>query len=292
MLALGLACTLAVTPALSAGLKLPSALSVIEADAFAGTDLTGVTELTLPKVELTDENDAFAGLTGLRLVNDPGNISGIEALSIPWDNGNPILLVTGEESPGAAFALASGIDFKTPGTVYRALVIGNTYPNSSNSLQGPDRDAQSVASMLKGFGSTPFRTTVRYNLTRAQMLSAISATFAGAKSSDVSLFYYSGHGGYNTGALVGTDNGLLHPAQLRAALDAIPGRKIVLIDACYSGTHTDQMAGSYALRTNAEPSADSFCDSMIAAFAGSSTFSTRRSGTANPYYMIVSSSSA
>lgn len=119
-------------------------------------------------------------------------------------------------------------------TVYRALLIGNTYPGAINSLPGPDNDLFSMLTVLNSMNGTPFTTRSAQNLTAGGMQAAIATTFAGAQPSDVSLLYYSGHGESN-GALVGVNNTYLSVYGLRAALQKIPGTKIVILDCCYSG---------------------------------------------------------
>ena len=76
--------------------------------------------------------------------------------------------------------------------------------------------------------------STRNGLTAAGILSAIRSAFSGATENDVSLLYYSGHGDRD-GSLIGEDVEHVSPAALRSALDSIPGRKVVIVDACYSG---------------------------------------------------------
>lgn len=61
----------------------------------------------------------------------------------------------------------------------------------------------------------------------------------------MSLFYYSGHGANSLGAdgnptsyhaaLVGTFQTYVSIARLKTELDKIPGKKVIIIDACHSG---------------------------------------------------------
>lgn len=123
---------------------------------------------------------------------------------------------------------------------YRALIVGNTYPNESNYLVGCDNDAAGMATMLRQMTATPYQVTVNNNLTDSGMINAIRSTFASAGPNDVSLFYFSGHGANSPdtgfhGALVGVHHTYLSVARLRETLDTIPGRKIVIIDSCHSG---------------------------------------------------------
>lgn len=131
--------------------------------------------------------------------------------------------------------------------VYRALLVGNTYPNESNYLVGCDNDSAAMAMMLGRMTGTPYQVTVSNNLTDSGMINAIASTFANATANDVSLFYFSGHGANAVdtsfhGALVGVHHTYLSVARLKESLDAIPGKKIVIIDSCHSG----QMIGKGA----------------------------------------------
>jgi len=153
-------------------------------------------------------------------------------------------------------------------SVYRALVIGNTYPNETNQLPGCDNDAKAVSSMLRRMSGTPYSVNTQLNLSDSGIINAIRTTFADAKSNDISLFYFSGHGA-NTpetsfhGALVGVYHTYLSVSRLKQELDSIPGKKIVIIDSCHSG----QMIGKSTDNevTSAELSA--FNSSVVSIFA-------------------------
>ena len=154
---------------------------------------------------------------------------------------------------GAAVEVASA----TP--VYRALLVGNIYSgNESMKLDGCDTDVAAMRTMLGSMTGTPYAVSSRIDLTASQIKSAIASAFSGATSKDVSLFYYSGHGS-SDGSLVGTDSYAVSVSDLRTALDAIPGTKIIIIDACYSGNMIGKSAGA------ASPS--SFTSAFISGFS-------------------------
>jgi len=123
---------------------------------------------------------------------------------------------------------------------YRALLIGNTYPNEDNFLPGCDNDAYGMRDMLSRMSATPYNISVQLNLSDSRMINAIRTTFADADANDVSLFYYSGHGANSPdtgfhGALVGTLHTYLSVERLKEELDKIPGKKVVILDSCHSG---------------------------------------------------------
>lgn len=128
---------------------------------------------------------------------------------------------------------------------YRALLIGNTYTGESNELPGCDNDVDGMRTMLSRMTATPYSVTVKKNIRAEEILSSISSTFGNASYNDVSLFYYSGHGANSVGAdgnptsyhaaLVGTFQTYVSIARLKTEMDKIPGKKVIIIDACHSG---------------------------------------------------------
>lgn len=128
---------------------------------------------------------------------------------------------------------------------YRALLIGNTYTGESNELPGCENDVDGMRTMLGRMTATPYSATVKKNIRAEEILSSISSTFGNASYNDVSLFYYSGHGANSLGAdgnptsyhaaLVGTFQTYVSIARLKTELDKIPGKKVIIIDACHSG---------------------------------------------------------
>jgi len=116
---------------------------------------------------------------------------------------------------------------------YRALLIGqNAYPG--NELEGCITDADGMKLMLTSLGNK-YTVTEKTNLTAAQIKSSITTAFADATDNDVSLFYYSGHGGTNTGNLIGVDFYSVTLDYLASTLANVPGHVIVILDSCYSG---------------------------------------------------------
>lgn len=161
--------------------------------------------------------------------------------------------------------------------VYRALLVGNTYAGADNELKGCDTDIASMKTMLSSMTGTPYAITSMLNITSADMKNYISSTFSGAALCDVSLFYFSGHG-TSDGSLVGTSNSILSVSALRSVLDTIPGTKIVIIDACYSGNMIAKSAGSL--------SPSSFNSAFISGFS-----SYKKDNLANNGYVVITSCS-
>lgn len=109
-----------------------------------------------------------------------------------------------------------------------------------------------------------------------QLLAAIAAAFAQADADDVSLIYICTHGLYDRvtfePSLVisdGVTEDVLDAGELRAALDAVPGQKVILLDACNSGAFIGKgewddrmknwfMGEDYVVLTSAGASENSF----------------------------------
>ncbi|MGN0996369.1 MAG: leucine-rich repeat protein [Candidatus Ventricola sp.] len=186
---------------------------------------------------------------------------------------------------------------------YRALIIGNAYANSSSIGFRPagDLDRVSMAHMLQSMSATPYSVTMKRDLTASQIISAIGTAFKGAKSDDVSLFYFSGHGFTGSGSLVGTDQKGVSAAALRNAMDKIPGKKIVLINCCFSGHMINRSSALTQDSAQAEVSdaeLKAFNRQFIQAFSGSSSSESSSNGlmsrsgelAAGKYYVLTSSS--
>ena len=120
--------------------------------------------------------------------------------------------------------------------VYRAVLIGQTYEKVSNitTLYGPANDIAAMRSMLGRMTATPFAVYSAKNLTGQGLLDKFGNVLRYADSNDITLLYYSGHGAKG-GYLIGTDGMGVSPALLRSTLDRYQGKKLLILDCCYSG---------------------------------------------------------
>jgi len=149
------------------------------------------------------------------------------------------------------YAAANGITYSGPASdlksmpaQYRALLIGQT-DSASVSAQGSGNRNNTEAFRIM-LGSTkapayrPADTMVYHNLTTPDVLTRIKTAFQRAKAGDVSLFYFSGKG--DSDGLFCNENGeeRLSFVQLKEALDAVPGKKLVILEASCSGSAIDQ----------------------------------------------------
>ncbi len=200
--------------------------------------------------------------------------------------GNCVVSVTAKDELGdTAAATADALPVKGAETVYRALLVGNTYPGTALALPGCDNDVAGMKAMLSRMSATPYRISTRSNLSASGIESAIRNTFSAANANDVSLFYFAGHGANAVGtsyhgALVGTGTTYLSVTKLKSILDQIPGKKIVIIDSCHSG----QMIGRSGSASVSKSELNAFNSQVISAF---STKSRSADNLANSGYYVI-----
>lgn len=276
----------------------PQSVTQIEETAFE--ECRTIKTVVLPEGITDIGKAAFRGCDNLGNITIPGSV---ETIGENVFDGCPsdMLITTETGSTAARWAMNSNHDFNA-GTKYRALLVGQTY-SGRLALDGPENDLPAMENMLESFPGTPFTVTTRKNIqTGAGILDAVQSTFSQADEDDVSLFYYSGHGIEDKddpdyqGALVG-NNGYTYvtASELRAAMDRIPGRKILIIDSCFSGVYARERNSIRTAKSSAEintteeinanGSADAFVNSFINAFSAKK----RGSDTYSSYFVLAAS---
>ncbi|MBE5801669.1 MAG: hypothetical protein E7319_05205 [Clostridiales bacterium] len=256
-------------------LTLPRGTTVIETESFRGC--TNLTDAVLPEGVTFIGAGAFADCTALKTITIPASVSSIGAGAFDGID-LPLLIRTEPGSPAMTYALNHMMDFQAD-TTYRALLIGQSNYDDGDALLGTLSDVQSMNKVLSSFGETPYAVTVKTDLSADGIRASIASTFAGAKPQDVSLFYYSGHGAAYLGALVGVDGYAVLADDLRRCLDAIPGRKIVIVDACFSGA---------LIGKTTEPQDQIFVNAFMPAF----TAKARTNLAADSYYVMTAAHSS
>ena len=230
---------------------LPENLTEIGEEAFYGDK--AIQSIVLPSNVSTIGSRAFAD-TALHTLVIPSTVTDIA--SDAFENvSTPVLLIATPGSFAVTYALNHEIDFDAE-TEHRALIIGQfDYPDP-NKLEGPKKDIIKIQELLNACG---YEITTQTNLTTSEMLAAVSSAFADAGNEDISLLYYSGHGNQWNGGLIGIDmTSQISPTELRNALDKVPGRKIVVVDACYSGA----LIGRSAVQEESPDPASLFIDAF------------------------------
>lgn len=239
--------------------------------------------------------------SGLRIMEENAfeNCSSVKEIIIPpaletWVPGmfsgtSPILWIHGPQNMLADALLRQGYDIDAQ-TTCRALIIDQTYPGTGLALDGPSNDADAYGSCLSHLPRMVYEIMKRENLTASEITSAITEAFSGALSFDISVLVYSGHG-VAGGSLVGMDNNIVTPILLRQVMDTIPGRKVIIIDACYSGRIIDVMGTDQTVQAagiTGEEAAE-FNNAFLSAFDSPGL---RRGIDFSQYYIMTSSQAA
>ncbi len=259
-------------PALCDGtLILPESLTKIGANAI--TDCGQVTKLVFQGGEIGFEASVFPETVeevvfGSGVTNIKASFKGWENLKrLVFQGMNTVVedgafqacpmktVVLAPFNGPVASSLIDGEHFIAPSC--NALLIGQLYEGAvdgagkSAELHGCIEDAHSLERMLlEGKAEKDVEDAVQIieysdvnaytEQSSAQILSRIEALVKpDSTDDDVSLFYYSGHG-MDGGYLVGYNQATrnlqpLSPSDLYAKLKNVPGKKIVIVDACYSG---------------------------------------------------------
>ncbi|MBR3796500.1 MAG: leucine-rich repeat protein [Clostridia bacterium] len=282
-------------------INIPDSVQTIGDQVFMRCE--SLTEVVIPEGVTTIGKNAFYGCSGLERIYLPQSVTEIGDGGVDTGHDETVVMVA-EGSYAHTWCEQNGVVYDyymratptpTPSSTpspdsgavtYRALLIGNTYPDTQMELLGPDNDIAGMKAMLARQSGTPFSVTSRLNVTANEVMHAITSAFSGADSNDVSMLYYSGHGANSTsvdglGALCCIDDTFVTVNALRTWLDTVPGKKIVLLDSCYSGNYINKSrSGTGAF------DAERFNDSVIAAFSAKTRANLESSG----YYVITACS--
>ena len=159
---------------------------------------------------------------------------------------------------------------------YRALLIGQENFSWDNCPRNRG-DVTLMTNMLqsiKGLYGGGYSIMRGYDLSEAQVLDAIRITFAEADDNDVSLFFIATHGdstsyGSYAGALSMAPEGSMLLSTLARALNAVPGKVIVILESCGSGAAIYNRNGtdSAAQLKACSDAAKAFDAAVVRAFA-------------------------
>ena len=166
-------------------------------------------------------------------------------------------------------------------TVYRALLIGEENFSGQSVCTRNRGDVTAMTNMLNSItGPTggSFSIIKKYDLSASQVLSAVKNAFSGADDDDVSLFFIATHGdvdytGDYAGALAMSPSGSLLLKDLANALNAVPGKVIVVLESCGAGAAVYPNGGNSSndgktLYEDIKRRATQFDEAVIRAFSG------------------------
>lgn len=118
------------------------------------------------------------------------------------------------------------------------------YPGIENDLRISDNDAKTIAKVFLATKDASVKVLTNKDVTQSALLSTMHSTFEDAESDDAVILYFSGHG--TPGALVCHDGRLTYQHIFKMLKGCKAQRKIIIVDACYSGK----------MRTNRQKSSD------------------------------------
>lgn len=288
LLTLAIAMIHLLTLALSAQAEafLPDSAGRIEDSAFESCSFESV---VLPQGTRSLGGRAFADNACLRRIVIPSTVSSIDPSAF---DGCPrdLLIVTDGGYP-ISWAVSNLFDYSGGGNA-RILITVGTYKgdNSRQTLYGTVTDGAGYSSMFAGFTRTAGNITLVEDPGREELLSLIPSVFAGAGETDISVFVFLGHGlrDADTGtSLLAAycDTEGITASQLRDAFAGIGGRKVIIIDACYSGglitDETETQSDEVSLKA-----AEEFTRDFTLPFM----FRSRSALTTDGYYIITACS--
>ena len=188
----------------------------------------------------------------------------------------------------------------TPANIsYRALLVSESdFFGKTTDLPETKRDVANMAAMLgavKGPAGGSYAVTERYDIGKSELESAIANAFSGADDNDVSLFFISTHGatGFATGEHAGellligaSSNENMTFRELADCLNKVPGKIIVFIDSCGSGSAIYEANGSAGGAEEAfDPEA--FNEAAIDAFAALDPVANTGELRSSKYYVLT-----
>ena len=138
-----------------------------------------------------------------------------------------------------------GIMLHANAKVYLVSVGVADYPGTNKDLRVSDNDAITIGKIFNATKDADVRTLTNGDATRSALLSAMRTSFAEANYNDAVILYFSGHGA--PGALACYDGQLTYQHIFNIMKDCKASRKIIIIDACFSGKMrtTKQQSSSY-----------------------------------------------
>jgi len=144
----------------------------------------------------------------------------------------------------------------------KALIIGiNNYDNAKN-LNGCENDANAVKKILESHADDRLNFTVinpNFDVgTKVGLLDEVKELFNGNTETDIALFYFSGHGGFDSSRKEGyiittnctpTIGNVIHMNEILNIVNSSKIRnKVVILDCCYAGAMGNITESTAALK--------------------------------------------
>jgi len=155
------------------------------------------------------------------------------------------------------------------GNAHKAITIGITDYDTASDLSLTDDDALNMETAFERANLNFSISRLINRVTQADIEQAVS-NISGLDEDSLFVFTYAGHGGYSYSAhesyLLMSDGGKLYMSELRPLLDTLPGKKVVIIDACESGGFINMAEAKQLTEKTAKAMIRQFNDSVIDTF--------------------------
>ena len=118
--------------------------------------------------------------------------------------------------------------------VYLVSVGISDYPGRKNDLRLPEADAKVIAEIYDINSNAETALLLNGDATKANIVSTMRRVYGRARSNDVVVFFFSGHG-LEQGGFVAYDDELTYDEVRRAFSSCRAKHKVIFADACFSG---------------------------------------------------------
>lgn len=117
------------------------------------------------------------------------------------------------------------------------------FPSKITNLRLPPADAKTIADLYAKNTAVKYSVLIDKKATKNNILKAMKKVFSEAKSNDIVVFFFSGHG--YAGGFCAADGKLSYKDVRKAMAGSKSKNKMMLVDACHSGgVRVDAQAGS------------------------------------------------
>lgn len=252
LLILVVLCSTAIA-ATDGNLDMPIALTVIENEAFAGN--SSLTEVFVSEKVTTIGDAVFSNCANLKKIYLPESVTSIGNNAFNTGRSDTVVIVL-EDSFAHQWCVENNVAFEfyvaDPMTA-RVLSVYEVSAPGCSDIPTQKRDSAMIERMLlkaNPAGTSVERITNLTNASKSEIRSAIQTMAKLADDNDVTFFNMFCHGADNVvqgeyaGALALSDNSWLTFRELADMLDDIPGRVVIVLLSCGSGSSIDRAAGA------------------------------------------------
>jgi len=234
-------------------LDMPIALTVIEDEAFSGN--SSLTEIVVSDNVTTIGDAVFSNCANLRKIYVPESVTKIGKNAFATGRSDTLVMVL-QDSYAHEWCVDNNVAFEfyvtNPVTV-RALSVYEVSAPGCSDIPTQERDSAMIERML--LKANPAAANVESitnlkNASKSAIINAIKDMAKTADENDVTFYNMFCHGddsitnGVYAGAMALSDGNWMTFQELANLLDDIPGRVVIVLLSCGSGSSIDRAAGA------------------------------------------------